>query len=288
MKLAIGMLCVVFGSLALAGDAPRPQARNPHLPVIQKHLKGGDLDRAEAELRAAQAWKENTSVDLGQISILQGILSTLSANDEEAKAAFRRALALDPQAQLPEAANEKVRAMFEQARADARSAVPEGTATKGQSSGRNLPAEMEQQWVKGDLKSAETLLEVAGAQPGLSDWESGQVNLLQAMQGNLRSLQEKKEPAYYRSAADDLEASEARLGEETSQVQLPEAAAAQVLSLRTSMLVVCGMLRLQSGEEKRAVASFRKALALNPRARLPAVATAKMRRAFEEAKGKPR
>src|SRR5690242_16422514 len=111
MKLAIGMLCLLAGSLALAADAARPQAKNPHLPVIQKYLKGGDLDRAEAELRAARAWEGNTSVDHGQISILQGMLSALSANDEEAKAAFRRALALDPQAKLPDVATDQVRKM---------------------------------------------------------------------------------------------------------------------------------------------------------------------------------
>lgn len=288
MKIAIGMLCLLYGSLVLAADAARPQARNPHLPAIQKYLKGGDLDRAEAELRAARTWAGNTSVDHGQISILQGMLSALSANDEEAKAAFRRALALDPQAQLPDVATDQVRKMFEQARAEARSAVPEGTATKGKSSGRNLPAELAQEWAKGDLKAAEALLKAAAAQPGLSDWESGQVSMLQGMLENLRSLELEKEPAYYRSAADDLEAYEARLGEDTSKVHLPEAESAQVQSLRTSMLVVCGMLRMQSGEDKRAGATFRKALALNPRLRLPAIASAKARRAFEEAKGKPR
>lgn len=289
MKLAACMSWLLSGALALAASAAepaRPQAKNPHLAVIQGYFKAGKLDQVESELRAAKAWDQNKSVDLGRIAILEGMLSALSAEDEQARASFRRALALDPQATLPAEANAHVRKMFDAVRAEARSATPAGSPSGGgKSSGRNLPAEFEQQIAKGDLKAAEKMLGEARAKGGLSDVESGQVLILQGMLENLKSLQEEKAPEYYRSHADDLEASEARLGEDSAKVQLSDSDAAQFLSLRTSMLVGCGMLRMKAGDEKLARAAFRKALALDPRARLPAVATAKTRRAFEEAKG---
>jgi len=282
VKLAACMLCLLSGSLALAGEL----AKNPHLPVIQRYFKAGKLDQVESELRAAKEWKANTSVDWGQIAILEGMVFALSAEDEQARASFSRALALDPQATLPAEANARVRKMFDAVRAEGRSAAPAAApAGEGKSSGRNLPAEFEQQCAKGDLKSVEKILSAASAQ-GLSELESGQVLILRGMLENLKAIQEDKaSPEYCRSHADDLEASEARLGEDSAKVRLSDSDAAQFLSLRTSMLVVCGMLRMKAGDEKLARAVFRKALALNPKARLPAIAPAKTRRAFEEAKG---
>jgi hypothetical protein len=281
VKLAACMLCLLSGSIAYA------QAKNPHLPAIQRYIKAGKLDQVESELRAAKTWEQNKSVDLGQIAIYEGMLSALSAEDEQARASFRRALALDPQATLPAEANDKVRKMFDAVRAEVRSATPAGSATGGgKSSGRNLPAEFEDLLAKGDLKAVEKMLSAAGAQGGLSDVESGQVLILRGMLENLKAVQEDKAPPEYcRSHADDLEASEARLGEDSAKVQLSDADAAQFRSLRTSMLVVCGVLRMKGGDDKLARAAFRKALALNPRARLPTVANARTRRAFEESRG---
>ena len=283
MKLAACMLWLLSGSLALAAPA---QAKNPHLAVIQGYFKAGKLDQVDKEIAAAKEWSGNTSVDLGQIAILEGMLSALSAEDEQARASFRRALALDPQATLPAEANPHVRKMFDAIRAEVRSAAPAGPPSGGgKSSGRNIPAEFEQQCAKGDLKAVEKMLAAAGAQGGLSDVESGQVLILRGMLENLKALQEEKAPEYYRSHADDLEASEARLGEDSAKVQLSDADAAQFTSLRTSMLVVCGMLRMKVGDDKLARAAFRKALALNPKARLLAAANAKAKRAFEESRG---
>jgi hypothetical protein len=281
VKLAACMLCLLSGSLALAGEL----AKNPHLAAIQKYFNAGKLDQVESELRAAKEWKANTSVDWGRIAIFEGMVFALSAEDEQARGSFSRALALDPQATLPDGANARVRKMFDAVRAEARSTAPAAPAGEGKSSGRNLPAEFEQQCAKGDLKSVEKMLAAASAQ-GLSELESGQVLILRGMLENLKAIQEDKaSPEYCRSHADDLEASEARLGEDSAKVKLSDSDAAQFLSLRTSMLAVCGMLRMKAGDEKLARAVFRKALALNPKARLPAIAPAKTRRAFEEAKG---
>jgi hypothetical protein len=244
------------------------------------------LDQAESELRAAKAWERNPSVDMGQIAGYEGMLSALSAEDEQARASFRRALALDPKDTLPAEANAQVREMIDAVRAEARSAAPAGSGG-GRSTGRNLPAEFDQGCAKGDLKAVEDMLTAANAQGGLSDVESGQVLILRGMLENLKALKDDKASAdYCRSHADDLEASEARLGEDSAKVQLSEAATAQFLSLRTSMLVVCGMLRMKAGDDKLARAAFKKALVLNPTAKLPAFAPAKTKSAFEESKGR--
>jgi len=283
VKLAICMTWLLAGTLALAAGAGESQAKNPRIPTILSLFKAGKLEQAEAELRLARAYEGNTSVDLGQLSILDGMIAAVNADDEQARAAFRRALALDPQAALPEAATAHVRKLFEAVRAEPRAAASTARA-RASGSARNLPAEFEQQYSAGKLEDAEAFLNTAAAQSDLSQVESGQILVLQGLVEVLKKLRAGAAPDKCRSYADDLEAVEARLAEETATAKLSEAESAQFLALRGSLLVVRGVLRVESGEQDRAKASFRKALEVNPRAKLPSLASAKARRLFNEIK----
>jgi len=286
VKLAICMTWLLAGTLALAAGAGESQAKNPRIPTILSLFKAGKLEQAEAELRLARAYEGNTSVDLGQLSILDGMIAAVNADDEQARAAFRRALALDPQAALPEAATAHIRKLFEAVRAEPRAAASTTARARASGSGaaRNLPAEFEQQYSVGKLEDAEAFLNTAGAQSDLSQVESGQILVLKGLVEVLKKLRAGAAPDRCRSYADDLEAVEARLAEETATAKLSEAESAQFLALRGSLLVVRGVLRVESGEQDRAKASFRKALEVNPRAKLPSLASAKARRLFNETK----
>ncbi len=283
MRLAICLSWFLCGSVALAGEG-WTKASNPHIPTVLSHFKAGDLPRAEAELRLARAPKgyTNTSVDLGQIAILEGMLAAVDANEEQARAAFRRALALDPQASLPDAATPFVRKIFNAVRAEPRAPSSSPASPRGAGTGLNIPAEFEQKFFAGKLEEAEAFLATAGARKDLSEVESGQVDMLQGIVKFFVQLQKKKAtPENCASFANDLEAIEVRLAEETS---LPEAMAAQVLSLRGVLLMSTGVLRAEAGDDGSAKGAFRKALEINRGAKLPAVASAKARRLFGEAK----
>lgn len=285
MKLAIGMMCFLSGSLALAADS-WTKGQNPHIEAVRKHFKAGNLERADSELKLARDPKyKNTSVDLGQIAILEGMLAAVDANEEQARAAFRLSLALDPQATLPDEATPYVRKIFAAVRAEPRASSPAAGSARGAGTGRNIPAEFEQKYFAGKLDAAEAFLNAAGAQSNLSQVESGQIDILKGLVTFFQKLQKKEvTPDQCGSFANDLEAAEVRLAEETG---LSEAESAQFLAVRGVLLMVGGVLRVEAGDENNARASFRKALEINPRAKLPSVASAKARRLFNEAKAAP-
>jgi hypothetical protein len=153
---------------------------------------------------------------------------------------------------------------------------------------RNLPAEFEQLVADGKLPAAGALLDTAGAGKDLAEVESGQLSVLKGVLVVLQSLPKGLPKETCRARADDLQSVEARLAEATAGAELSGAESAQFLALRGLLLTVGGSLRVESGEEDRARASFRKALEINPRARLPGAASAAARRLFDEAKAPAR
>jgi len=96
--------------------APRPQ--NPRVKKVLELYERGEIELTEKALRSAQADERNTSADREQLFLIEGMLRVVSAADDQARAAFGRALELNPQAQLPAAASARARKLFEQARQD--------------------------------------------------------------------------------------------------------------------------------------------------------------------------
>lgn len=289
MKSVICTMCVLAGAIAHAAGPAQTSARNPHLQTILGLFKAGKLDQAENELRLARAYEGNTSADLGQLAILDGMLRAVSAEDEQARAAFRRALMLNPQATLPDVATARIRKMFDEIRVEARavasnlrSTASSAAPSHGPGSTRNFPAEFERHCSAGKLDAARALLDAAGARKDLTVIESGQILVLQGLLVVFQTLQQGAAPEVYRSLADDLEVVEAKMAEETAAARLTEAESAQFLALRGTLLLLRGMLRVESGEESRARASLRKALEINPRARLPPFASSRARRLLDE------
>jgi hypothetical protein len=287
---------LLAGGLALAADTGSMQAKNPRIPTILSHFKAGKLEAAESELNLARKWDGNTSVDLGQLSILEGMIRAVSADDEQARACFRRALALDPNAQVPTAATARIVKIFDGVRAEVRAggaASAAATAGAAPASPRDPAVQthdfvtrFEDQYAAGNLQAAGALLDAAGARKDMTELELGQIELLKAVLAVLRDLEKGGPlPQAYRSLADDFEAAEVKLAEAADGKKLGEMGAAQFLAFRSSLRMVCGVLRAEFGEADRARVSFRKALELNPKAKLPAMAPAGSKKLFNESRG---
>lgn len=294
MKLATGACFWLYVSLAAAApDAGTTcEAASSHLKTIESLLSGGHLQAAEPELQIARRASCSTPPYLVQLDILHGMFWAASADDEQTLAVFRRALALDLKAQLPEWATQRMRKLFEQARRDIEQARRESEElsrlpppSQGARS-RPLVRESLVALVSGalseetDLQRVKALLDKAEDRKDEHAWRL----LLQGMLKFLEHLQtgpgegDHGKQAFLeaaRSHADDLKAVEVALSEDGTGDR------PQVLLLREMLLTAEGLLRLGCGEEVLARTAFQRALELNPEARLPAFARGDARRLFD-------
>jgi len=266
-------LCLqVVALMAAPAAAPAPAAANPHIPRGLSLFADGLLQEADDALQAAFAYPRNTPADAVSLQVLDGMLRAVSADDDLARAAFGRALQLDPAAVLPPSATSRVRRLFEQAKRE----------RELRTAGPSLASQVEKLSVEGKLDGAEAL--VAGA----SKSEAGQALVLKGLVLVLKGLQ-KAGPAEADKAKaaqgveKQLQVAEQQLASNAAS-STSESESAQQLVLKGMLLMVKGLVKAEAGDEAQAKAAFTQALELDPAARLPATATPRVQKLFESVK----
>jgi tetratricopeptide (TPR) repeat protein len=276
MSIALCLLLPVLGATAPAAPTPAPASAsgstNPHIAKGLGLFADGLLQEADEALQEAFANPRNTPADAVNLQVLDGMLRAVSADDDLARAAFGRALQLDPAVVLPPSATSRVRRLFEQAKRE----------RELRTAGPSLASQVEKLSVEGKLDGAEAL--VAGA----SKAEAGQALVLKGLVLVLKGLQ-KAGPAEAEKAKAaqgverQLQVAEQQLASNAA-AAASESESAQQLVLKGMLLMVKGLVKAEAGDEAQAKAIFAQALELDPGAKLPAIATPRAQKVFEEAK----
>ncbi len=97
---------------------------NPHLPNARDQLRHLDEKAAIKTLDRAIAWPDTTPEELAQIWLYIGLAHAGLIHEREARAAFRTALVINPNLELPEGTNPTWQQWWKQAKVE-RPAVPE-------------------------------------------------------------------------------------------------------------------------------------------------------------------
>ncbi|MFL5319686.1 MAG: hypothetical protein ACJ790_08500 [Myxococcaceae bacterium] len=109
---------VLVCALILVATAAFAETKNPYLPAAQRLFDGLEYEEAGSTLKKARDWQGNTPEDEVAIAMLEGRLSFETGDRELAGRSFKRALALDPNAQLPKLVSAKAKAFFDQCRVE--------------------------------------------------------------------------------------------------------------------------------------------------------------------------
>jgi hypothetical protein len=122
-RLLRGTLCgvlLVLGApwgTARAADKVKSNAKgNPYIPAALRLYEEIEYEEALQALDKAAKWPSNTPEDEVRIALLEGILRFELRQDERGVSAFRRALAIDLQAQSPVSVSPKIAEQLEQVR----------------------------------------------------------------------------------------------------------------------------------------------------------------------------
>jgi hypothetical protein len=211
--------------------------------------------------------------------MVKGLVRAESGKEEQAKAAFAEALALDPEAKLPAMGAPRVQKLFEATKAStAAAAGPEPSA---------LPERVARLYADGKLERAELVLAESGDRGELSKAESNQLFVLKGLLKVLKGLQaaasDEERAGVARSAAPQLKEVDERLAS-TADAPLAGQDATQRHLLEGLALVIKGLAQAEAGDEVQARDSFERGLALSPGVQLPAVAGPKARQLFEAAR----
>ena len=267
MSIALCLLLTTLGA-----DAPASASTNPHIAKGLGLFGDGLLQEADEALQAAFANPRNTPADAVNLQVLDGMLRAVSADDDLARAAFGRALQLDPAVVLPSSATSRVRRLFEQSKRE----------REQRNAGPSLASQVEKLSAEGKLDGAEAL--VAGA----SKSEAGQALVLKGLVLCLKGLQ-KAGPAEADKAKaaqgveKQLQVAEQQLATNAASAT-SESESAQQLVLKGMLLMVKGLVKAEAGDETQAKAAFTQALELDPGAKLPATATPRAQKLFESVK----
>ncbi len=118
-----GTLCGVLLVLgepwgtARAADKIKSKAKgNPYIPAALRLYEAIEYEDALQTLDKAAKWPSNTPEDEVRIALLEGILRFELRQDERGVSAFRRALAIDLEAQPPVSVSPKIAEQLEQVR----------------------------------------------------------------------------------------------------------------------------------------------------------------------------
>ena len=94
-----------------------PETRNPFIPAVASAYESLELEAALSALGKASAWPDNGPRERLWLALMEGVLQFGAGDEARALAAFGRALAIDPEAQLPVQASPRLRGHFARARA---------------------------------------------------------------------------------------------------------------------------------------------------------------------------
>ena len=115
LAIAACVLLVLVGGQAFA-KTDIPETRNPFIPAIARAYESLELEAALSALRKASAWPDNGLRERLWLALMEGVLQFGAGDEARALAAFGRALAMNPGAQLPVQASPKLRDHFARAR----------------------------------------------------------------------------------------------------------------------------------------------------------------------------
>lgn len=114
---------VLCGLLMLAGAARAAEA-DPYAAAVERLFKDFEYEEAIRAAQKALARPGNPPAVEVRVSLFEGISHAELGQTAQALRAFKRALSLDPSAQLPVAVSPRTEALFEQARTDMAVATP--------------------------------------------------------------------------------------------------------------------------------------------------------------------
>lgn len=116
MRLFVCIALALLGlpSLAASKAAPaeKPGVGKKYLDAAIKLYSAFEFERALSQLDKARAHSEGAEMDV-TIALYEGIVQLELGHDEQAEAAFKTALSLDPNANLPTRVSPKVQQLFD-------------------------------------------------------------------------------------------------------------------------------------------------------------------------------
>lgn len=112
---------------------------NPHLPIARDQLNNLDEKAALKTLDKAIAWPDTTPAELAQIWLYIGLAHAGLIHEKEARAAFRTALVINPNLELPDGTNPTWQQWWRQAKVDRPAAPPEAPKIMPPLVGQPLP-----------------------------------------------------------------------------------------------------------------------------------------------------
>jgi hypothetical protein len=113
-RLLFAMALILSNSSASAQSSQ--SSPNPYLDAAERLYRDFEFGEAMRTIEKAVAWPGNSKAEDVRAGILEGIITAQLGKTEKALAAFKRALALDPDAAMPFRVSPKIEELFRRAR----------------------------------------------------------------------------------------------------------------------------------------------------------------------------
>jgi tetratricopeptide (TPR) repeat protein len=140
---------MIFGALLLVSGTPGAQARgNPQLAKGKRLLERAEDDKALKAFKRALKWRKNRRSDKVTIHLYLGITYFNLIRKKQARVSFRRALKLNPKAQLPVDVSPKIQELWSEVSAELK--PPKPTPDPGRGAGQGGEGDPEGQGGEGD------------------------------------------------------------------------------------------------------------------------------------------
>jgi hypothetical protein len=256
----LGLWAAHPGVAATLADAGATETPNPYVAQLLGLFRDGKLKQLEEMLPLARAHQPSSKADEVMLSIVEGMLSAVSGEDENASIAFGRALDLDLEAKLPMGATPRCHRIFKHER-------------------------LVRLVNEGETEQATEVLAELDARPGESTKvESAQMDVLRG----LLLLKQRLEAEGTSQAQAELRRLRGHLEKMAAEATdgggaLTGVELAYHRKVTGMLMVVEGLLKAEAGDDGGACEALVKALHLNPTAKLPRFASSQARLIFGHA-----
>ena len=117
MAAAAVVVSMLLGGQAL-GKVAAPETKNPFILIVARLYENLEFDTALSTIPKAVAWPNNGPQELLWLELMEGVLQFAAGNEGSALSAFKRALTLDPGAQLPVQPSDGLRNLLAKAKSE--------------------------------------------------------------------------------------------------------------------------------------------------------------------------
>jgi hypothetical protein len=119
LPLAAVLLAAPAQAASRAAGSTAPRTKNPYIPLVQQRYDVLEIEGAMQALDKAAAWSGNGRAETIWLELMRGVLFFQMEEPTRARAAFQRALTLEPTATLPlRRPPTKLRELFDSVRAE--------------------------------------------------------------------------------------------------------------------------------------------------------------------------